>query len=134
VSFDHPVCRAAFEEYKSRLEQEELPTEKDFINHPDSKVSAMAISLISSPHSLSENWFEKRKIYVKHESENLRSTILGGIFHLKKRKVDQILKNIRTEIQTETDADNQAILMKRYMQVKEVEKGISAFLGSVIVK
>jgi len=134
VSFDHPVCRAVFEEYKSRLEQEELPTEKDFINHPDSKVSSMAISLISSPHSLSENWFEKRKIYVKHESENLRSTILGGIFHLKKRKVDQILKNIRAEIQTETDADNQAILMKRYMQVKEVEKGISAFLGSVIVK
>ncbi|HEY0899684.1 MAG TPA: DNA primase, partial [Sphingobacteriaceae bacterium] len=69
ISFDHPVCRAVFEEYKSRLEQEELPTEKDFINHPDSKVSAMAISLISSPHSLSENWFEKRKIYVKHESE-----------------------------------------------------------------
>jgi DNA primase len=134
ISFDDPVCRAVFEEYKAKLEQEELPSEKDFINHPDSKVSAMVISLLSSPHSLSENWFEKRKIYVKHESENLRSTILGGIFHLKKRKVDQILKNIRAEIQSETDADNQAILMKRYMQVKEVEKGISTYLGSVVVK
>ena len=83
---------------------------------------------------LSENWYNKRKIYVRQESENLRSTILGGIFHLKKRKVDRILKNIREEIQKETDNDNQAILMKRYMQVKEVEKGISKFLGSVIVK
>lgn len=134
VSFEHPECRSVFEEYRSRLEREELPTEKDFINHPDSKVSSLAISLLSSPYALSENWFEKRKIYVKHESENLRSTILGGIFHLKKRKVDRILKNIRAEIQSEADPDNQAILMKRYMQVKEVEKGISAYLGSVVVK
>ncbi|HEY1007876.1 MAG TPA: DNA primase [Sphingobacteriaceae bacterium] len=134
VSFDHPECRSVFEEYRSRLEREELPTDKDFINHPDSKVSSLVISLLSSPYALSENWFEKRKIYVKHESENLRSTILGGIFHLKKRKVDRILKNIRAEIQSEADPDNQAILMKRYMQVKEVEKGISAYLGSVVVK
>lgn len=134
VSFDHPECRSVFEEYRSRLEKEELPTDKDFINHPDSKVSSLVISLLSSPYALSENWFEKRKIYVKHESENLRSTILGGIFHLKKRKVDRILKNIRAEIQSEADPDNQAILMKRYMQVKEVEKGISAYLGSVVVK
>ena len=38
------------------------------------------------------------------------------------------------EIQHEVDIDNQMILMKRYMQVKEVEKGISSFLGAVINK
>jgi DNA primase len=90
--------------------------------------------MVSSPYILSENWYAKRKIYVKSESENLKSTILGGIFHLKKRKVDRILKKIREEIQSEPDAVNQDILMRRYLQVKEVEKGISVFLGSVIVK
>jgi DNA primase len=90
--------------------------------------------MVSSPYLLSENWYSKRKIYVKNETENLRSTILGGIFHLKKRKVDLILRKIRDEIQDEQDADNQVILMRRYMQVKEVEKGISLFLGSVILK
>lgn len=134
VELEHPVCRAMFDDYKSRLEKGELPSEQDFIKHRDVKVSELAIALISSPYVLSENWFEKRKIYVKHENENLRATVLGGIFHLKKRKVDRILKNIRAEIQADTDPDNQAILMKRYMQVKEVEKGISSFLGSVIVK
>jgi DNA primase len=59
---------------------------------------------------------------------------MGGIFHLKKRKVDRILKKIRDDIQAETDMDNQNILMRHYMQVKEVEKGISMFLGSVIIK
>ncbi|MDF3077737.1 MAG: primase [Sphingobacteriaceae bacterium] len=134
VEFDHPQSKQILEEYKTRMEKGELPTEQDFIKHPDATISELAISLISSPYVLSDNWYAKRKIYVKNETENLRATILGGIFHLKKRKVDHILKNIRTEIQTETDADNQAILMQRYLRVKEVEKGISSFLGSVIVK
>ncbi|MXV49415.1 DNA primase [Pedobacter sp. HMF7647] len=134
VEFDHPGSKAIIEEYKKRLEQGELPSEQEFIKHSDRQIADLAVSLISSPYILSENWYAKRKIYVKNESENLRSTILGGIFHLKKRKVERILQNIRNEIQHETDNDNQMILMQRYLRVKEVEKGISGFLGSVIVK
>ncbi len=134
VEFEHPECRLIIDIYKIKLENGELPTDQEFIKHSNRKVADMAISLVSSPYILSENWYAKRKIYVRNERENLRATILGGIFHLKKQKVERILKNIRNEIQHETDADNQAMLMKRYMQVKEVEKGISIFLGSVIVK
>ena len=134
VVFDHPVCKMILEEYNAYMEKGELPTSQDFIQHKNPQVSELAISLISSPYALSDNWLATRKIYVKHESENMRATILGGIFHLKKRKVDKILKNIRDEIQNETDEDNQMILMQRYMRVKEVEKGISAFMGSVVIK
>jgi DNA primase len=134
VTFEHPLCIRVIDEYKKQLEDGDLPSEQDFIKHSDHQIADLAITMVSSPYVLSENWYAKRKIYVKNESEDLRSTILGGIFHLKKRKVDRILKKIRDEIQAENDADNQAILMKKYLQVKEVEKGISAFLGSVIVK
>lgn len=134
VTFEHPLCIRVIDEYKKQLEEGELPSEQDFIKHTDHEIADLAITMVSSPYVLSENWYARRKIYVKNESENLRSTILGGIFHLKKRKVDRILKKIRDEIQAEDDADNQAILMKKYLQVKEVEKGISLFLGSVIVK
>lgn len=134
VTFDHPLCLRVVEEYKKLLEDGKLPTEKDFIKHPDHEIADLAISMVSSPYILSENWYAKRKIYVKSESENLKSTILGGIFHLKKRKVDRILKKIREEIQTQPDPAEQDALMRRYMLVKEVEKGISLFLGSVIVK
>lgn len=134
VTFENPLCIRIIDEYKKQLEDGDLPSEQDFIKHRDHEIADLAITMVSSPYVLSENWYAKRKIYVKNESEDLRSTILGGIFHLKKRKVDRILKKIRDEIQAENDADNQAILMKKYLQVKEVEKGISAFLGSVIVK
>lgn len=134
VTFEHLESILIIEEYKTKLEEGDLPTDQDFIKHRDRKIADMAISLISSPYILSENWYAKRKIYVKNEAENLRATILGGIFHLKKRKVERILNNIRLEIQQEPDENNQAILMQRYLQVKEVEKGISKFLGSVVLK
>lgn len=134
VTFEHPLCIQIIEEYKKQLENGELPSEQDFIKNSDHQIADLAIAMVSSPYILSENWYARRKIYVRNESENLRSTILGGIFHLKKRKVDRILRKIRDEIQAEQDSDNQAILMRRYMQVKEVEKGISMFLGSVILK
>jgi DNA primase len=134
VSFDNSMCDLVFAEYKSKLEAGDLPSVQDFIKHSNRQIADLAISLVSSPYVLSENWVAKRKIYVKDEKDNLRATILGGIFHLKKRKVDHILKKIRDEIQTEMDEVNQTILMRRYLQVKEVEKGISQFLGSVIIK
>ena len=134
VSFENDLCTRIIDEYKKQLENGALPSEQDFIKHTDHEIADLAISMVSSPYILSENWYAKRKIYVRNESENLRLTILGGIFHLKKRKVDRILKKIRDDIQAETDIDNQNILMRHYMQVKEVEKGISIFLGSVILK
>ena len=134
VKFDNPDCSLIIQEYISKLEEGNLPSVQDFIKHSNRQIADLVISLVSSPYMLSKNWFAKRKIYVKGEKDNLRGTILGGIFHLKKRKVDHILKSIRDEIQTETDEVNQAILMRRYLQVKEVEKGISQFLGSVIIK
>lgn len=134
VTFENPLCIRMIDEYKRFLEEGKLPSEQDFIKHSDHEIADLAISMVSSPYILSENWYAKRKIYVKSESENLKSTILGGIFHLKKRKVDRILKKIREEIQTEPDPAEQDALMRKYLLVKEVEKGISVFLGSVIVK
>ncbi|MBC7913930.1 MAG: toprim domain-containing protein, partial [Pyrinomonadaceae bacterium] len=134
VTFDNLLCKAILDEYSRVIDTGELPTVQDFIKHPDAQISELVISLVSSPYSLSENWYVKRKIYVRNETENMRATILGGIFHLKKRKVERILTSIRQEIQQELDADNQIILMQRYLRVKEVEKGISNFLGSVVNK
>jgi DNA primase len=74
------------------------------------------------------------KILVPDEQVNMKATILGAIFHLKKQKVGKILDGLRTELQkTEGEADTE-ILLTQYMQMKKVEKSISDYLGSVILK
>lgn len=134
VTFENALCRRIIEHYRTEIENGQLPTANQFIKSSDHEIADLAITLSSSPYTLSENWYNKHNIYVRDETVNLKATILGGLYHLKKRKVDRILLDLLGEIKTEPDAANQEILMQRYAFIKNVEKEISRFLGSVIVK
>ena len=134
VSFKHPICKRIIAAYRDEIENGQLPVANQFIKGEDREIADLAITLSTSPYALSENWYNRHQIYVRDETMNLKATVLGGIFHLKKRKVDQILLDLLQEIKEENDATNQEILMQRYAHIKNVEKEISKFLGSVILK
>jgi DNA primase len=134
VSFKHPLCKRIIAAYRDEIENGQLPVANQFIKGEDREIADLAITLSTSPYALSENWYNRHQIYVRDETMNLKATVLGGIFHLKKRKVDQILLDLLQEIKEEHDATNQEILMQRYAHIKNVEKEISKFLGSVILK
>lgn len=134
VTFEDKLCKKIIDQYLLQIEEGNLPTANQFIKSEDDDVANLAISLSTSPYHLSENWYDKHKIYVRDETINLKPTVLGGLYHLKKRKVDHILSNLLKEIRAEADPVNQEILMNKYVSVKNVEKSISNFLGSVIMK
>ncbi|SEN62568.1 DNA primase [bacterium A37T11] len=135
VSFSDPVCQKVATIYEEYLERQEIPEERLFITHADREVADLAISLLSSPYSLSPNWNdEKRKIYVADELDNLKAAVLGAIYRLKKRKVESQMQSIREELSREQDAVNQEILMSKYQRLKKAEREITAFLGTVVVK
>ena len=64
----------------------------------------------------------------------MKATILGAIFHLKKQKVGKILDRLRSELQATESENDQEILLNQYVHMKKVEKHISDYLGSVILK
>ncbi|WP_316746432.1 DNA primase [Pedobacter gandavensis] len=134
VSFTDPTCKSIIDTYSEEIENGHLPVASQFINNEDRKIVELAITLSTSPYSLSENWYNKHNIYVRDESVNLKATVLGGIFHLKKGKVARMLADISKEIKTEQDSVNLEILMQRFMFMKSVEREISKFLGTVILK
>lgn len=134
VSFDHPVCKQITEIYRREVENGVLPDEAYFIHHKDKAIVDLTINMLASKYSLSENWYEMHRITVNDEQVNMKATILGAIFHLKKHKVGKMLEDLRTQLQkADTEAD-QEILLNQYMRMKKVEKSISDFLGSVIIK
>ncbi|HWZ02535.1 MAG TPA: hypothetical protein VNX40_02930, partial [Mucilaginibacter sp.] len=111
-----------------------LPDEQYFIHYAEKDIVDITVNLIATKYTLSENWYEMHKILVNDEQSNMKATILGAIFHLKKQKVGKILEGLRKELQkTNVEAD-QEILLNQYMQMKKVEKTISDYLGSVILK
>jgi DNA primase len=45
-----------------------------------------------------------------------------------------MLDNLRKELQNAVSAEDQDILLNQYMRMKKVEKTISDYLGSVLLK
>jgi len=134
VEFEHPASKAFIEIYSKEVENGVLPEEQHFIHYPDKDIVDLVVTLIATKYTLSENWYEMHKILVPDEQVNMKATILGAIFHLKKQKVGKMLQSLRNELQkTEGEAD-QEILLNQYMRMKKVEKTISDYLGSVILK
>ncbi len=134
VTFDNEMCNRVIDYYRTELENGQLPTINQFLRSEDGDIANLAITLTTSPYNLSENWLNKHQIYVKDESQNIKAAVLGGLYHLKKRKVDKMLVDLMNQMKDERDEVNLEALQGRFMQVKNVERTISKFLGSVIVK
>ncbi|NCD70497.1 DNA primase [Mucilaginibacter agri] len=134
VTFDNPVCKEFTDIYRGKVENGELPDDQFFIHHENKQIVDLTIDMLTTKYTLSENWYEMHKILISDEVDHLRAAILGAIFHLKKQKVGKLLEGIRKELQTTQSPEDQDILMSRYLQLKKVEKHISDYLGSVIIK
>lgn len=135
IEFTNSATKKIADIYVEYLNRQELPEHRVFITHQDKEISNLAISLLSSPHSLSPNWNDdKRQIYVKSETDNLKDTIIKSIFRIKKRKIDERIQKVREEMKEETNPENISILLHKYQKLKEVEKETLTFLGTVITR
>jgi DNA primase len=134
VEFENSTCKSFVEIYRREVENGVLPDEQYFIHYPEKEIVDITVTLIATKYTLSENWYEMHKILVPDEQVNMKATILGAIFHLKKQKVGKILEGLRKELQKTSVEADQEILLNQYMHMKKVEKTISDYLGSVILK
>jgi DNA primase len=134
VDFENSTCKTFVEVYRREVENGVLPEEQHFIHYPEKEIVDLTVTLIATKYTLSENWYEMHKIMVPDEQVNMKATILGAIFHLKKQKVGKILEGLRSELQKTSLEADQEILLNQYMHMKKVEKTISDYLGSVILK
>jgi DNA primase len=134
VEFEHPVYKSFIKLYHEELEKGNLPEDSYFIGNADKQIADIAISVLLSQYVLSPNWYEMHKISTSDETKNMKATILGAIFHLKKQKVSAILKNIQKQLKETDIAEEQDILQSQFMHMKKVEKSIADYLGIVITK
>jgi DNA primase len=134
VTFEHAACKMFVELYRAEVENGVLPEDGHFIHHRDKSIVDITVDLLTSKYTLSENWMDMHGIMIHDETSNMKAAILGAIFHLKKHKVEKILEGLRTELKNADNQADQEILLDKYMRMKKVEKSISDFLGSVIIK
>jgi DNA primase len=133
IVFGNPTHEKIKMIYTKTSEKGELPDDRFFTSHPEPDISMLAIDLLADPYELSKNW-EKNKIFVKTEREDLKKTVEHALLHYKRMVVEARLPLIAREIQELSDPEAQMELLKQQKKLNEIRIKINHALGIVITK
>lgn len=134
IQITTPIYQKIFEEYQRCIEEsEDIPDASVFVKHPDPRLSEAVASLISSPHELSENWFNAHRIVTTREDEDLKRTTLDPLMRLKLNKVRMMIGEIEKQLKDASEETDVMILLQEKVKLDQKKMQISGFFGSTIL-
>ena len=131
-TFTNVVNKKIFDVFDQAIDEGRIPDNQFFVSHEDETIAQLAADLLSTPYKL-DQW-EKYGIFVKREENMLRATVLSSLYRYKDLIIEERRKAIEEELKTETDLDNQFILLKQKKDLDDIRKQINKELGIVIAK
>ena len=126
IEFSTPIFNELYQKIIAKIESTGFISNKDFINSSKESISSLAVNLIANPHTISENWEEKHKIYTGLESQKMKKTTEKAILSLKKGIVDLEIANLQKDIKEGT-IEVEGI--KKLSELTKVKTQIAKLLG-----
>ncbi|MGB3004948.1 MAG: DNA primase [Chitinophagaceae bacterium] len=135
-----------------------------FINHPDSNLSAFAVSLLNFPYEESDHWRkefsqstgyqqnlfkqsyedfimtlakdneEKLMKYLKMDEDKTNDEIESVINYLKLRKIKRMLLENQLDMEKEHNTDEFNMLLQTHEHLKKMEMDLTKKTGAVIIR
>jgi DNA primase len=102
IEFSTPIHNDIYKEIIAKIEETGKINIQSFINSNEEHISSLAVNLVATPHSISNNWEERHKIYTGLESQKMQKTTKKAILSLKKGVVDFQISELQKAIQEET--------------------------------
>ncbi len=132
ISFTNDSLTDIFQIYRSAVEKGEIPRTSFFVNHPQKEIAQKTIELISTPYELSANW-EKNKIFVKTEEDQLQVLTKTSLLALKEKHISRLLKDIEEKLKNTTDEVAVEELLETFKALKQIHKNINQSLQRQIL-
>ena len=132
IGFANALFKLIFEEFKSMLEKEQIPSEQHFINHQNQEISALAVNFFAQPHTVSERWKE-HNIVVTREEDVLKRSILSSLNVLKLRKLEKMINDTR-DLMKQAEEDQLMLLMEKLNRQLAVRKVLAKEIGSTVLR
>ncbi len=133
IEFENKIHQIIFNEFSEGVDNENIPDEKHFINHPDENILKFTIDILSSPWELSENW-KKKRIIVGTEKERLKISVTSSVLAFKAKKVDKMIIDNQEEIKKTESNEDRLILIQKHVTLKKVSREINEQLSRIITR
>ena len=126
IEFSTPIFNELYQKIIAKIEATGFISNKDFINSSKESISSLVVNLVANPHSISQNWEGRHKIYTGLESQKMKKTTEKAILSLKKGIVDLEIANLQKEIKEGTiEAEG----IKKLSELTKVKTQIAKLLG-----
>ena len=126
IEFSTPIHSEIYQEIIAKIEETGKIHIQSFINSNKENISSLAVNLVATPHSISNNWQERHKIYTGLESQKMQKTTKKAILSLKKGVVDFQISELQKAIKEET-IDTAGI--KKLSELTSIKTQIAKLLG-----
>lgn len=133
IQFTNETYRKIVETFRDKLKEGEVIDGEYLLNHEDEDVRKTVIDLSADKYELSENWAEKYKIFVPHETEFLRDVTYTNVLRLKFRIIQQLIQEETAKLKETKDDQEVDELLDDINELKKVSVEIAKILGNVIV-
>jgi len=135
IQFSNLVHARVYSEIISHAEDKGELISNYFFAHEDPQVSSFAVEMLSPRYFLSENWSAKHAIIVPEEKTNLKDSVERSIYHLKNKKVAQMIEENQKKIkEAHEKGESFDDLMRTQIDLDTVKKEISKILGIDVLK
>lgn len=133
MTFQEPACQLIFNEYATRIERGELHIDTQlFVDHADTAVRDLAISLMMESYQVSDNWLKEKHIYVPKPEDRIRSDVEESLLTFELKKLNQRVESIDAQFAYAKDDEERLMLLAQKMQLQKVCRQIGTKLNRVI--
>ena len=132
ITFENDLFKLVLEEFSKMLGENQLPSEKHFINHHNPEISSLAVNFLAQPHVVSERWKEHNVITL-FEEDKLKQSILSSLNVLKLRKLEKMITETR-DLLKKAEENQLLELMEKLNRQLTVRKVLAKEIGSTILK
>lgn len=137
--FEHPLYRKIVNMIYEELAEERIFTNKDFLNHEDKEIQALAINLSTSPYEYSENWlgkFDKPLATQPMPDDNFKTDAITGVNLFKLKKIQRLYEKNQRRLKNVSKEDFEELmrLLKIQKRLMEIRSDLAELTGTVVLK
>lgn len=134
LRFETELYQHVFDEIKTAREQEKMLDEQYFFTHHNPEVSKMAIDMLTSPYTLSDQWEDKHKIYVKKEEDNVKMNVIEILYAFKLKKLEKIIYENREMLKKEMEPETMLEKMEFLRNMESIKTMLAKELSRIIIQ
>jgi DNA primase len=134
LAFEKTVYQSIFDEFRHARQQGEMLGEQHFFSHHDPEISKTAIDMLTSPYTLSNQWEDKHRIYVKREEDDIKKNVIEILYAFKLKKLEKIISDSREMLKAELPVEEMIGKMGFIRDMENIKALLAKELSRIVLQ